>query len=123
MDFNLDEQLTMVRDMARSFANDVLIPNAPKHDRQAKLGPEIYEGIGELGLWGLTVPEEYDGVGMGSIELAVVLMELNRGCASTGVTVSVHNSLVPLRIQLSPSRTADVSNAAASEPALASVRQ
>lgn len=94
MDFNLDEQLTMVRDMARGFANDVLVPNAPKHDRQAKLGPEIYEGIGELGLWGLTVPEEYDGAGMGSIELAVVLMELNRGCASTGVTVSVHNSLV-----------------------------
>ena len=94
MDFNLTEELTMVRDMARGFANDLLIPNATKYDRAAKLGPEVYEGIGELGLWGLTVPEEYGGAGMGSLELSLVLMELNRGCASTGVTVSVHNSLV-----------------------------
>jgi len=94
MDFNLTEELTMVRDMARGFANDLLIPNAQRYDREAKLGPEVYEGIGELGLWGLAIPEEYGGAGMGAIELCVVLMELNRGCASTGVTVSVHNSLV-----------------------------
>ena len=99
MDFKLDEQLTMVRDMARGFANDLLIPNATKYDRQAKLDPEVYAGLGELGLWGLTIPEEFEGAGLGSTELSLVLMELNRGCASTGVTVSVHNSLVGAPIQ------------------------
>src|SRR6185503_11312789 len=67
---------------------------AGKHDRQEHLDPEIFGKIGELGLWGLTVPEEYGGSGLGNLALATVLIELNRGCASTGVTVSVHNSLV-----------------------------
>jgi acyl-CoA dehydrogenase len=48
----------------------------------------------ELGLWGLTVPAEFGGAGLGNVELSLVLEEVNRGCASTGVTLSVHNSLV-----------------------------
>ncbi|MFT7663580.1 MAG: butyryl-CoA dehydrogenase [Planctomycetota bacterium] len=94
MDFELDEELVMVRDMARDFADNELIPRATKHDRESKIDPDVFKMLGELGLWGLTVPEEYGGAGMGNLALAVVLEELNRGCASTGVTVSVHNSLL-----------------------------
>jgi len=99
MDFSFDEELELVRGMARDFADNELIPRATKHDRQESLDPEVFEKLGELGLWGLTVPEEFGGAGMGNLSLAVVLMEINRGCASTGVTLSVHNSLVgaPLR--------------------------
>ncbi len=94
MDFELDEELVMVRDMARDFAEKELVPRATKHDRQEKIDPEVFGMLSELGLWGLTVPEEYGGAGMSNLALAVVLEELNRGCASTGVTVSVHNSLL-----------------------------
>jgi alkylation response protein AidB-like acyl-CoA dehydrogenase len=94
MDFELDQELTLVRDMARDFAEKELFPRAAKHDRQEHLDREVLAKLSELGLWGLTAPEEFGGSGLGNVALATVLMELNRGCASTGVTVSVHNSLV-----------------------------
>jgi len=94
MDFELDQELTLVRDMARDFAENELLPRAGKHDRQEHLDPEVFQKLGELGLFGLTIPEEFGGSGLGNLALATVLIELNRACASTGVTVSVHNSLV-----------------------------
>ena len=94
MDFTLDEDLSMVRDMAREFAENELMPRATRHDRDEALDPELLPKLAELGFWGLTIPEQYGGAGLGNLALSAVLMELNRGCASTGVTVSVHNSLV-----------------------------
>ncbi len=90
----LDEDVAMVRDMARDFATHELIPRATQHDRQGDIDPEVFLKIGELGLWGLTIPEQYGGAGLGNTALTAVLIELNRGCAATGVTLSVHNSLV-----------------------------
>ena len=92
--FELSEELTMVRDAARDFAERELKPRATKHDRQEHLDAEVLAKIAELGFWGLTVPEEYGGAGMGNLALSTVLEEINRGCAATGVTVSVHNSLL-----------------------------
>jgi alkylation response protein AidB-like acyl-CoA dehydrogenase len=94
MDFQLSEQQVLVRDMARSFAEAELLPRASKMDRQCFIDPEVFEKMGELGLWGLTIPESHGGAGMGNVELAIVLEEINRACASTGVTLSVHNSLL-----------------------------
>lgn len=90
----LDEDVAMVRDMARDFAENDLIPRATQHDRQADIDPVVFQKIAELGLWGLTIPEAFGGAGLGNTALTAVLIELNRGCASTGVTLSVHNSLV-----------------------------
>jgi butyryl-CoA dehydrogenase len=94
-----DEDVTMVREMARDFAVHDLMPRATRHDRQEDLDPEVFDRLRELGLFGLTVPEAYGGAGLGNRALTAALIELNRACASTGVTVSVHNSLVcaPLR--------------------------
>jgi len=94
MDFELGEELGMVRDMARDFAEKELLPRARKHDGQGAIDPEVLATMGELGLWGLTVPEAYGGAGMGNLALAAVLEEINRACAATGVTLSVHNSLL-----------------------------
>ena len=94
MDFQPNEQQVLVRDMARSFAEAELLPRAARMDRQESLDPEVLQKMGELGLWGLTIPESQGGAGMGNMELAVVLEEINRACASTGVTLSVHNSLL-----------------------------
>lgn len=92
--FELSEELTLVRDTARDFAERELMPRATKHDREAHIDDAVWKQIGELGFWGLTVPETYGGAGMGNLALTIVLEELNRACAATGVTVSVHNSLV-----------------------------
>ncbi|MDG1983364.1 MAG: acyl-CoA dehydrogenase family protein [Planctomycetota bacterium] len=92
--FGLGEELSMVRDSARDFADGVLAPLATKHDREESIADDVYEQLGELGFWGLTLPEEYGGADLGNVALAVVLEEINRVCASTGVAVSVHNSLL-----------------------------
>ncbi|MEM1450059.1 MAG: acyl-CoA dehydrogenase family protein [Planctomycetota bacterium] len=92
--FGLGEELSLVQDAAREFADGVLAPLATKHDREETISDDVYRQLGELGFWGLTLPEEYGGAGMGNVALAVVLEELNRACAATGVAVSVHNSLL-----------------------------
>ena len=92
--FDLGDELSMVRDSARDFADGVLAPLATKHDREESIADDVYEQLGELGFWGLTLPEEYGGADLGNVALAVVLEEINRVCASTGVAVSVHNSLL-----------------------------
>lgn len=94
MDFELNEQEELVRGMARDFAMNELAPRARKADREETLDPEVFKMLGELGLWGMTIGEEFGGAGMGNKELAIALMEINEGCGSTGVTVSVHNSLL-----------------------------
>ena len=94
MDFELTEEETLVRDMAREFAQKELAPRAKQHDKQGFIDQAVFDGLAELGLWGLMVAEEYGGAGLGNLALSLVLEELNAACASTGVTVSVHNSLV-----------------------------
>ncbi len=94
MNFELDEELAMVRDMARDFAVQELDPRARKHDQQGFIDQEVFGQIAELGLWGLTIPESYGGAGMGNTALSLVLEEINRADASVGVTLSVHNSLL-----------------------------
>ncbi len=94
MNFELDEDLAMVRSMAREFAEGELMPRATQHDRNGDIDKAVFSGLSELGLWGLTIPEEFGGAGLANRALTGVLIELNRACAATGVTVSVHNSLV-----------------------------
>ncbi|MAE45690.1 MAG: acyl-CoA dehydrogenase [Planctomycetes bacterium] len=93
MDFALTEEQAMVRDMARDFADAELAPRARKHDDQGFIDDEVLAKVAELGLWGLTIPEEFNGTGMSNVALSLVLEEINRACASVGVTISVHNSL------------------------------
>ncbi len=94
MDFALDETLTLVRDMARSYAEDEVMPRATAMDRAGAMDPVVLDKARELGLFGLTCPEAYGGAGMGNRALAIVLEEVNRACAATGMMISVHNSLL-----------------------------
>jgi alkylation response protein AidB-like acyl-CoA dehydrogenase len=94
MDFRLSEEQEMIRDAARDFADSVLAPLAEAADREKKFVWEQFRQAGELGFAGMLVPEEYGGADLGSVALALALIEISRACASTGVTLSVHNSLV-----------------------------
>ncbi len=94
MRFEFTEEQKMVRDMVRRFADDVLKPKAAEMDKECKIYPEIIKQLGELGLLGVYIPEEYGGAGMDVICYATAVEEISRGCASTGILVSAHTSLV-----------------------------
>ncbi len=94
MKFEFTEEQKMVRDMVRRFSEEELKPKASEMEEKEEIFPEIYKQLTELGLLGVYVPEEYGGAGMDMISYATVVEELSRGCASTGILVSAHTSLV-----------------------------
>jgi alkylation response protein AidB-like acyl-CoA dehydrogenase len=94
MDFELPEELVLLRDAAREFAQRELAPRVAKADEEEGFVEEQTRLCGEQGYLGMSIPEKYGGSELGALGCAVVMMEINRVCPSTGVTVSVHNSLV-----------------------------
>lgn len=94
MDFNLSEEMAMLRDTARKFAADEIQPKAAQFDQQKSLPIELIRMAGELGFLGVTIAEEYGGLELGNLASSLITEEISRACASTGVTISVHNSLV-----------------------------
>ena len=93
MEFKLNEEHQMIREMCRKFADKELIPIATEYNRQKKFPMEQVKKLGEMGIMGIVYPEEYNGAGMDYISYAIAVEEISRGGASTGVTVSAHNSL------------------------------
>jgi hypothetical protein len=91
-DFLSDEQ-RMVRDMARDFARAELAPHAARWDREGWLPEAVLARVGELGLLGMLVPEEWGGHGADYVSYALAIEEIAAGCASTAVIMSVQNGL------------------------------
>lgn len=87
------EEQKMVQDMVRSFAMEKVLPLAEDIDKNHRYPEEIIAELGELGMMGVYIPEEYGGGGMDVVSYAIVVEELSRACASTGVIVSAHTSL------------------------------
>jgi len=79
--------------MAAKFADNELLPIAAQVDHEGKIPQDIYQKLSENGFWGVFVPEEYGGAGMDYVAYAIIVEELSRGCASTGVLISAHASL------------------------------
>ena len=91
---SLPEKILELHQTARDFADEVLIPTADLHDREESFPADNVERLAKLGFMGILTPSQYGGLDLGNLALTVALEEINRGCASTGVTVSVHNSLL-----------------------------
>lgn len=94
LDFDLSEDQILLQQTARDFADQVLKPSAARMDREEQFPAAHWRQIAELGFLGLLIPEAYGGSALGNLALSLVLEEINRVCASTGVTVSVQSSLV-----------------------------
>jgi alkylation response protein AidB-like acyl-CoA dehydrogenase len=94
MDFSLTEDQIMARDTAREFAEKRLKPNAEKFDEEENIPIEFYREAGELGLFGLMLPEEYGGLGLDPVGYVCVMEEISRTCAAFQICLTVHNSLV-----------------------------
>jgi len=98
MNFELEEKHKLVRRSVRSFAEKVLAPLAPIMDREEEFYPEIIKEISMMNLWGITIPERYGGAELDFISYLISIEEISRICASTGLTVSVHNAVGALPI-------------------------
>jgi len=92
--FPLSDEQRLIQQTAREFADREIAPVADAHNREAKFPAALVQRMGELGFLGMLVPEAYGGTGVGNFGLVLALEEVNRVCASTGVTMSVQNSLV-----------------------------
>ena len=91
--FELTEEQKMIQQTAREFADNEIAPVADAHNREGRFPLEIVKKLGELGFLGMIIPEQYGGNALGNLCAVIALEEINRVCASTGVTMSVHNSL------------------------------
>jgi butyryl-CoA dehydrogenase len=89
----LEADYREVRDMASKFADSELTPIAEQIDHNSEIPQDIYNKLAENGLMGIFIPEEHGGAGMDYLSYSIIVEELSRGCASTGVLVSAHSSL------------------------------
>jgi butyryl-CoA dehydrogenase len=93
MVFDLTEEQRMIQETARNFAQKEVLPKAAELDENSRFPAELIRQMAELGFMGIAVPEEYGGAGMDNICYAIAMEEISRACASTGVIMSVNNSL------------------------------
>ena len=93
MSFQLTKEQLMIQKMAKEFARKELEDSAAERDKNKEYPKDILKKMGELGLLGMLVPEEYDGEEMGTVSYALALSEIAYSCASTAVIMSVHNSI------------------------------
>jgi isovaleryl-CoA dehydrogenase len=92
-DFALGESADMIRDSTRRFADDKIAPLAAKIDADDWFPRELWPAMGELGLHGITVEEEYGGLGLGYLEHVVAVEEVSRASASIGLSYGAHSNL------------------------------
>ncbi|WP_159950289.1 acyl-CoA dehydrogenase [Polaribacter septentrionalilitoris] len=94
MDFSLTEEHIMIRDAARDFAQNELLPGVIERDNKQEFPQELVKKMGDLGFMGIMVDPKYGGSGMDAISYVLIMEELSKIDASASVMVSVNNSLV-----------------------------
>src|SRR2546427_11203810 len=93
MRLDLTEEQQMIQATVREFADSQIKPIAADIDRDARFPHETVKGMGELGLMGMVIPEQWGGSGAGAVSFVVALEEIAKACASHAVIMSVNNSL------------------------------
>jgi alkylation response protein AidB-like acyl-CoA dehydrogenase len=91
--FSVSENQQMVRGMVKDFAEKNIRPNVMEWDEAQIFPVEVFKKLGELGLMGVLVPEEYGGSGFGYQEYVDVIVEVSKVCGSIGLSLAAHNSL------------------------------
>jgi butyryl-CoA dehydrogenase len=94
MDLSFTEEQRLIQQTARDFAEREVAPKARELDRDARWPAELVARMAELGLLGVAVPAEWGGTGADTVSYVLAMEEVCRACASTGVIMSVNNSLV-----------------------------
>jgi butyryl-CoA dehydrogenase len=94
MDFQLTEEQRMVQITARDFATNEVLPKAAAIDREHRHPAELVARMAQLGFMGIAIDDKFGGAGMDHVSYVLTMEEVSRACASTGVIMSVNNSLV-----------------------------
>jgi butyryl-CoA dehydrogenase len=94
MQFQLTEEQLAAQTTAREFATNEVLPKAAEIDREHRHPAELVARMAELGFLGIAIPDTYGGAGFDHVAYALAMEEISRACASTGVIMSVNNSLV-----------------------------
>ena len=100
MDFDLTPEQELIRETVRTFARERVEPVAADLDSSGSFPYELVSELGELGLMGLPVPEQYGGAGGDTMSYAIAIEELTRIDSSVAITVAAHTSLGTMPILL-----------------------
>jgi butyryl-CoA dehydrogenase len=93
LDFNLTEEQKLFKKTIREFCEREIKPIASKIDQEEFFPFDVYKKMGQMGLMGMTVPQDYGGAGIDRVSYMIALEEISRVCGSTGLTVEAHNTL------------------------------
>ncbi len=93
MDFSFSENQKLVQEMAKNFATKYIAPHVMEWDESQFFPKELFKEMGNHGLMGVLVPEEYGGSGFGYFEYVTALVEISKVCGSIGLSMAAHNSL------------------------------
>ncbi|SAH85549.1 isovaleryl-CoA dehydrogenase [Bordetella ansorpii] len=93
LSFDLGEDLDMLRNAVRAFAQEEIAPRAAEVDRTDQFPMDLWRKFGDLGVLGMTVSEEYGGTGLGYLAHMVVMEEISRASASVGLSYGAHSNL------------------------------
>ncbi|MFP5411505.1 MAG: isovaleryl-CoA dehydrogenase [Gammaproteobacteria bacterium] len=93
LQFDLGEDIAMLRDSLQQFTANEITPRANEIDRSDQFPMDLWRKFGELGVLGMTVPEEYGGTDMGYLAHIVAMEEISRGSASVGLSYGAHSNL------------------------------
>ena len=100
LNFGIDPMIEEMRDVVRRWVDDKLAPRAAEIDGNDEFPRDLWPEIGELGLHGITVEEEYGGAGLGYLAHTVMMEEISRGSASVGLSYGAHSNLCINQIKL-----------------------
>lgn len=98
--YHLDEQLSLIQQSIREFAEKEILPNVMEWDEAQIFPRDVFTKLGEQGFMGILVPEEYGGAGLGYVHYALVVEELARYDPSISLSVAAHNGLCTNHINL-----------------------
>src|SRR6266498_1196547 len=98
VDFELSDEQRLIQDTVRAFVDDRVLPVAIENDINHKLDLELIEGMAELGILGVVIPEEYGGAGLDYVAEALACEEIERGEAAFRTLISVHVGLNSLSV-------------------------
>ena len=100
LDFGLGETADMLRDSVMSFSADQIAPRAAEIDEANDFPSDLWPKLGDMGLLGITVEEEYGGAGMGYLEHVVAMEEMSRASAAVGLSYGAHSNLCVNQLRL-----------------------
>jgi isovaleryl-CoA dehydrogenase len=101
--FDLGEDIDMLRDTVAAFAADEIAPRAAEIDRSNQFPMDLWKKMGDLGILGITVPEEYGGAGMGYLAHCVAMEEISRASGSVGLSYGAHSNLCVNQLKINAS--------------------